>query len=150
MPIVVFDFYLSVRTHPQALSIRFSCRPPKMELNRTYEVNIVCQTASDCCSFIVVEQFNHNSSQYFQNYYKKLLLFNQCSEWFLKLDYPFIEIGKVSINMCACVVCVMDRPSCTPKALESFLFFDLLLNNAYAIDQMCLPSKPSVPVSDSF
>lgn len=46
--------------------------------------------------FIIIEQFNSDATQYFQNYYKQLLCFTKCNKWFGKLEYPHIEVGNVS------------------------------------------------------
>lgn len=67
-----------------------------MELNTTYNVNIISQIDKERGLFVAVERFNSGSTRYFQNYYKQLLLFNDCTEWFQQLDYPIIESGKVS------------------------------------------------------
>lgn len=65
-------------------------------MNKTYNVNIISQIDKERGLFVAVEQFNSGSTRYFQHYYKHLLLFNDCSEWFQQLDYPIIEFGKVS------------------------------------------------------
>lgn len=67
-----------------------------MEMNTAYNVNIISQVDKECGLFVAVERFNSGSSGYFQNYYKQLICFNDCTEWFQKLDYPIIEFGKVS------------------------------------------------------
>jgi hypothetical protein len=67
-----------------------------MEFNTAYDINIISQINEVRGLFVVVEQFNSGSTGYFQNYYKRLLDFNDCSEWFEKFDYPIIETGKVS------------------------------------------------------
>lgn len=66
-----------------------------MEFKKNYCINLICKI-KDHGSFVAVEKFNSNSSQHFQNYYKNLLSFNSCGEWFQNLDYPQIEIGNVS------------------------------------------------------
>ncbi|XP_025204691.1 uncharacterized protein LOC112601338 [Melanaphis sacchari] len=68
-----------------------------MELNTMYDINIISQVNKDLGLFIVVEKFTNSSTRYFQDYYKRLLNFHNCSEWFEKFDYPIIEIGKVVI-----------------------------------------------------
>ncbi|XP_026819912.1 uncharacterized protein LOC113558616 [Rhopalosiphum maidis] len=68
-----------------------------MEFNTAYDINIISQINEVRGLFVVVEQFNSGSTGYFQNYYKRLLNFNDCSEWFEKFDYPIIETGKVVI-----------------------------------------------------
>ncbi|CAH1720222.1 unnamed protein product [Aphis gossypii] len=68
-----------------------------MELNTVYDINIISQIDKVRGLFIVVERFNNASTGYFQCYYKQLLDFNNCSEWFEKFDYPIIETGKVVI-----------------------------------------------------
>uniref|UniRef100_A0A2S2PGL7 Uncharacterized protein n=1 Tax=Schizaphis graminum TaxID=13262 RepID=A0A2S2PGL7_SCHGA len=68
-----------------------------MELNTMYDINIVGQIDEDRGLFVVVERFTSGSTEYFQNYYKQLLGFKNCSEWFEKIDYPIIETGKVVI-----------------------------------------------------
>jgi len=67
-----------------------------MELNTTYNVNIISQIDKERGLFVAVERFNSGSTRYFQNYYKQLLLFNDCTEWFQKFNQPIIESGKVS------------------------------------------------------
>jgi len=67
-----------------------------MELNTMYDINIISQIDEVRGLFVVVERFNNASTGYFQCYYKQLLDFNNCSEWFEKFDYPIIETGKVS------------------------------------------------------
>jgi hypothetical protein len=66
-----------------------------MELKKTYNVNIINKDKSSSC-FIIVEQFNSDATQYFQNYYKQLLYFNKNNKWFGKFEYPHVEIGNVS------------------------------------------------------
>lgn len=61
-----------------------------------YDINIISQIDEVRGLFVVVERFNNGSTGYFQCYYKKLLNFNNCNEWFEKFDYPIIETGKVS------------------------------------------------------
>jgi len=65
-------------------------------MNTAYNINIISQIDRECGLFVAVERFNSGSSGYFQNYYKQLLCFNDCTEWFQKFDYPNIEFGKVS------------------------------------------------------
>lgn len=67
-----------------------------MELNTTYSVNLISQIDKECGSFVAVERFNNGSTRYFQHYYKQLLRFNDCTEWFQQFEYPIIESGKVS------------------------------------------------------
>lgn len=62
-----------------------------------YDINIISQIDEVRGLFVVVERFNNGSTGYFQCYYKQLLDFNNCNEWFEKFDYPTIETGKVVI-----------------------------------------------------
>lgn len=66
-----------------------------MELNKTYNVNIICIDKS-LSYLIIIEQFNSDATQYFQDYYKQLLCYNKCSGWFEKLECAHIEVGNVS------------------------------------------------------
>jgi len=66
-----------------------------MELNTTYNVNIISQIDKKCGLFVAVERFNSGSTGYFHHYYEQLSLFNDCTEWFQQFDYPIIEYGKV-------------------------------------------------------
>lgn len=65
-------------------------------MNQAYNINIISQIDKDHGLFVVVEQFNSGSTGYFQHYYERLLLFSDCSEWFDKFDYPYVDHGKVS------------------------------------------------------
>lgn len=67
-----------------------------MELHKNYCINLISTTKTGYGSFVAVENFNSNASQHFQNYYKSLMSYNSCGEWFQNLDYPQIEIGNVS------------------------------------------------------
>jgi len=66
-----------------------------MELNTTYNVNIISQIDKERGLFVAVERFNSGSTGYFHHYYEQLSLFNDCTEWFQQFDYPIIESGKV-------------------------------------------------------
>ncbi|XP_008184622.2 uncharacterized protein LOC100568768 [Acyrthosiphon pisum] len=68
-----------------------------MELNKTYNVNIISQIDKERGLFVAVERFNSCSTGYFHHYYEQLSLFNDCTEWFQQFDYPIIESGKVVI-----------------------------------------------------
>lgn len=68
-----------------------------MELNTTYNVNIISQIDKERGLFVAVERFNSGSTGYFHHYYEQLSLFNDCTEWFQQFDYPIIESGKVVI-----------------------------------------------------
>lgn len=67
-----------------------------MELNKTYFINVICQINRDRASFIVVEKFCSQSTEYYLDYHKQLLSFNQCGSWFENLDTSQFEEGRVS------------------------------------------------------
>ncbi|XP_025208270.1 uncharacterized protein LOC112603757 [Melanaphis sacchari] len=97
-----------------------------MELNTTYDINIISQIDKDLGIFIVVEKFNSHSTKYFQNYFKQLLKFNDCSEWFENFDYPIIETGQ------AVIVQVDKKP--WARGIISEFHNDKLYPEIYLID----------------
>lgn len=70
-----------------------------MELKKTYCINIITQKNENYGLFIAVEKFSSDSSQYFQRYYKQLLKFNQCGNWFETLEQPQNDLGRVVNNL---------------------------------------------------
>lgn len=70
-----------------------------MELNKNYSINIIGQLKTG--SFVIIPKLNEIKSEQYLNYREHLLNFilsHEVAEWFEELDYPQVEIGKVSCS----------------------------------------------------